>query len=227
MGLKDIQKKIERLEAEKEVAIKSREGQGRGIPLGLIHRQQKKDAERFEQQIAPLKLRKEHMIELRQWRFGFIGLIFGLILGLLPLIADLDFQKNNVAVSFIQQKNVTSDAYFVMAEGAIFLGNGDLNGVDVVRVDCNLQSKACVQNGFGLTKSGLTVLYNSKTYTIVESTASRVVGEYIGLTQTHHIEINLLTKEVVLTETDNGSSDTRVFQLEDGTSALEKMKKGR
>lgn len=86
MNLKDIQKEIERLEAEKETAIRSREGQGRGIPLNLLEGQQKKDAEIFDRQIAPLKLRKEHMIELRKWRFALISLVVGVAIGLLPKI---------------------------------------------------------------------------------------------------------------------------------------------
>lgn len=133
--------------------------------------------------------------------------------------------QENLTVNYVQQKNVTANDYYVMAEGAVFRGTGDLDGVDVVRVECELQSKTCIENGFGLTKTGLAVLYSSKTYEIVESSASRIVGEYQGLAQTHHVEINLITKEVTFTEADNGSSDARVLKLEDGTSALAKMKK--
>ncbi len=147
---------------------------------------------------------------------------FSFIISLIILLGA-GCTQSKVSVDFVQQKNVTSNAYFVMAEGAVFRGNEDLGGVDVVRVDCDLQNEICVQNGFGLTKHASAILYNSKTYSIVEASASRIVGEYQGLAQTHHVEINLLTKEVTFTETDSGSSDTRAFELEDGSSALAKM----
>lgn len=132
--------------------------------------------------------------------------------------------QGSIGISHVQKKDVIVNDYYVMAEGAIFRGSDALGGIDVVRVDCYLENGTCVQSGFGLTERGSGILYDLKTYDIIESSASRVIGKYKGLAATHHIEINLVTKEVTFTETDNDSSDAKTFKLEDGDSALEKMK---
>lgn len=132
--------------------------------------------------------------------------------------------QRGITVDYIQQKLVHSDDYYVSAEGAVFRGTGATDGVDAVRVFCTLYEKSCVQNGFGITKEGMAILYNSKTYTIIESTQTRLVAEYEAFAQVQYVEIDLLSKDVTFTEKDRDSSTVRSFILEDGVSALEKMK---
>lgn len=75
MKLRKIQEKIESLYSDKKMAIRSLEGQGRGIPLGLIQGQQKKVADEYDAKIAPLELQKKHMIERRTLMIAVAGIL--------------------------------------------------------------------------------------------------------------------------------------------------------
>ena len=130
--------------------------------------------------------------------------------------------QEGVYLHYAQAKTVGIDPidnHYISAEGAVYRGKG-FDGIDIVRVNCITDFKICNYFGFGITEDGIGVLYDTKTYSIMEQSPSRILAEYEGLAQTHYVEINLVTEEVTFTEQDKGASGSEPRNLNWKTDQL-------
>ena len=136
----------------------------------------------------------------------------GFVLGILVVFLYRgDASSGGKKITYLQEFEISDySPEMILVKGSYVDSSNDLN---LVSLECILTSNTCTETMVFVTEDG-----------IIESTPTRIVARYDGLSAFHMFTIDLAMKKVVFkNESNTNSNDASVYELEDGNISLSKL----
>jgi hypothetical protein len=149
-----------------------------------------------------------------------VSIIAVAVLAILLVPRALHLLNNqSLKITYLQEFEIADYSPELIAVKGTYTDS--VGSVNIVSLECRLLLDTCTEVLVFITDDGVTGIVDSKEYTIIEKSPTRIVARYDGFAAFHMFTIDLATKKATFkNEAYDNPSDVGIYDLVDGNSIL-------